>query len=97
MPNSENLTPFKPGQSGNPAGRPRLPAEVRDLARGYTEKCILKAAEFIDHEDANVSLKALTFLMDRAWGKPAQPVDGDGDGGPIQQLVEIRFVKPGDV
>ena len=70
---------------------------MRDLARGYTERCILKAAELIDHEDANVALKAVAFLMDRPWGKPAQPIDGDGDGGPIKQMIEVRFVRPGEV
>jgi hypothetical protein len=88
--------PFEKGQSGNPGGRLKIPQEVRELARGYTEKCILKAAEFVDHQDANVSLKAIVFLTERAWGKPAQPVDGDGEGGAIKQLVEIRFVRPGD-
>jgi hypothetical protein len=87
---------FVKGTSGNPGGRLKIPEEVRALARDYTERCIHKAAEFIDHEDANVSLKAITILLERAWGKPTQPIDGDGDGGAIKQLVEIRFVKPGE-
>jgi hypothetical protein len=30
--------PFRPGQSGNPGGHPRLLAEVRDLARASTSE-----------------------------------------------------------
>jgi hypothetical protein len=33
---SSNLKPFKPSQSGNPNGRPRIPEDVKQLARGYT-------------------------------------------------------------
>lgn len=87
---------FEPGKSGNPGGRPRLPAEVREMARGYTEQCIRKAGSLIEHKDPNVSLKALTFLMDRAWGKPTQPISGDDDGPPLKNLVEVRFVDPED-
>lgn len=88
--------PFQPGQSGNPNGRPKIPAEVRELARGATVKALNRAIELIDSPDENVALKAVNTVLDRAWGKPTQPVDGDGEGGPIRNLVEVRFVKPGD-
>jgi hypothetical protein len=34
----ENLKPFKPGQSGNPSGRPKLPKELRDVKEFTTEE-----------------------------------------------------------
>jgi hypothetical protein len=36
-------------------------------------------------EPAKVS--AAQALLDRGWGKPSQPVDGDGEGGPVQLTV----------
>jgi hypothetical protein len=86
--------PFEKGQSGNPSGRVKIPAEVREIARGATEHAIRRAVELIDSKDANVALKAINTVLDRAWGKPTQPVDGDGDGGPIQSVVRVEFVKP---
>lgn len=88
--------PFEPGKSGNPNGRPKIPAEVRELARAATEQAINRAISLIDSPDENVALKAVNTVLDRAWGKPSQPVDGDGEGGAIRSLVEIRFVKPGE-
>jgi len=34
--------PFQPGQSGNPGGRPKEDAPVRDLARQHTAEAIRK-------------------------------------------------------
>ncbi|ACS41665.1 DUF5681 domain-containing protein [Methylorubrum extorquens] len=89
-------TPFEKGKSGNPTGRPKIPAEVRELARGATVKALSRAIELIDSADENVALKAVNTVLDRALGKPTQPVDGDGEGGPIRSLVQVRFVKPGE-
>jgi hypothetical protein len=30
---------------------------------------------------------AANSLLDRGWGKATQPIDGDGDGGPVQLTV----------
>lgn len=88
--------PFQPGQSGNPGGRPKANARVRDLAREYTEVAIetlAQVAQVGESEAARVS--AATALLDRGWGKPAQPLDGDGEGGPIQHAgIAVTFIRP---
>jgi hypothetical protein len=34
-------------------------------------------------------------LIDRGYGKAAQPIDGDGDGGPVNFIVRrIELVAP---
>ena len=88
--------PFEAGKSGNPSGRPKIPAEVRELARAMTVEALQTAGEIMrdTQQTGPARMSAVNTILDRAWGKPAQPVDGDGEGGPIQQLVEIRFVKP---
>jgi hypothetical protein len=32
-----NLRPFPKGQSGNPSGRMKIPADVKEMARGLTK------------------------------------------------------------
>jgi hypothetical protein len=35
---------------------------------------------------------AANSILDRGWGKPAQPHDGDGDGGAIELIHRIERV-----
>ena len=74
---------FKKGQSGNPGGRPKENAEVRELARKYTKEAIERLVHWMKAEDPRASVVASNALLDRGWGKPSQPIDGDGEGGPI--------------
>ena len=46
-----NLRPFKKGQSGNPAGRMKIPPDVKEMARGLTTEAIGQGA-------ANISAAA---------------------------------------
>ena len=75
--------PFKRGQSGNPGGRPKAIAELRDLAREHSPEAIetlVKAMRAAT--DARVRVAAAVALLDRAWGKPALEVTGS-DGAPF--------------
>ena len=83
--------PFKPGQSGNPSGRPRIALEVRELARAACPKAIATLIKQLDHEDAKIAAFAAEKLLDRGVGKPVQQHEvGGADGGPL--IVEIvRF------
>jgi hypothetical protein len=38
-------------------------------------------------DNAKASVSACAVLLDRGWGKATQPIDGDGDGGPVQLTV----------
>jgi hypothetical protein len=71
--------PFQPGQSGNPGGRPKLLAEVRDMARASTVEAIETIRRLmLDEKVAPATrLAAADALLDRGWGKAAaiQPSD----------------------
>ena len=46
---------WKAGVSGNPGGRPKVVAEVRELARKHTTKAVQALAAILDEELVPVS------------------------------------------
>lgn len=90
--------PFKPGQSGNPGGRPKDSAWVKHLAAKRTEDAIKALADALEatrlvvsakgdvvaeEPDHRVRVAAAQALLDRAHGKPAQAITGE-DGGAVK-------------
>jgi hypothetical protein len=79
-------TAFKPGKSGNPGGRPKLPEDVkhvRELARQYTAQAVAALVEVLESDSASAKVAAANALIDRGWGKAEQPITGP-EGGPLQ-------------
>ena len=80
-----------PGASPNPGGRPKVVADIQELSRQYTETA-LKTLHHIatkgKQESARVA--ASTALLDRAWGRPTQPLAGDINAPPVGWSVEDR-------
>jgi hypothetical protein len=74
-------TRFKPGQSGNPSGRARVPAEVKEMARAYTEEAIKTLATVMNDKKAPASARvmAANAIIDRAYGKPTQHIEAHVD------------------
>ncbi|MFD0936632.1 hypothetical protein [Methylobacterium trifolii] len=89
MPNSPPGKPFLPGTTGNPGGRPRLPDDVKALARGYTREAIETLAAVMQNDNAPAAARvtAASTLLDRAWGKPTQHVTVD----PVENLSDAEL------
>lgn len=89
--------PFEKGKSGNPGGRPKETAAVRDAARKYGLKAIKKLYQLMSCGNPRTEVAAAQALLDRGYGKPAQQVilNGDEEGGPLKvQTIEIKAVDP---
>ena len=71
--------PFQKGQSGNPGGRPKVVAEVRDLAREHTVEAVQTLVSIMtDPKSAPAArVSAVNALLDRGYGKPPQHVTGE--------------------
>lgn len=65
---------WKPGQSGNPKGRPRHPDDLPALARQHTREAVEKLVEIMRGDDTGKALGAVQQLLDRGWGKPITPI-----------------------
>ena len=89
----ENLRPWKPGQSGNPGGRPK-----KDIGAEIARAVIERNQEAICRAMSKALLRgnAHTFevLANRAYGKVPNKVELTGmDGGP----VEYRLMSDADL
>ena len=81
---------FQKGVSGNPSGRARVNIAVRDLARAGTKEAIRELIRISTKgEKESDRISAIKELLDRAYGKCSQPLDGDANGGPIKVVQEI--------
>ena len=84
---------WKKGQSGNPTGRPKEYAEVRTLARAESAEAIKTLATIMrsKKELARTRVAAAEALLNRAWGKPTQPV-ADGSDDELRALFPTEIV-----
>lgn len=69
--NPNNLRPpWKPGESGNPGGRPKGYTAFRKLCRSHTTKALDALVDALDTEGERVA--AAKVLLEFGWGK-AEP------------------------
>jgi hypothetical protein len=75
----DNNMPFHKGQSGNPGGRPKEIAEVKELARQHMPAAIEALVSIMNNAKASdaARVSAATALLDRGYGKPQQHIDAE--------------------
>jgi len=66
-----NDTSFRPGQSGNPSGRPRKRRELTEMCQRFVDQeCIDKLSEIVRRGKDRDALSAIEILLAYAYGKP---------------------------
>lgn len=71
----------------------KTPTDIRSLARSHTESAINTLAGIMNKDGAPEAARvaAANSLLDRGWGKAAQPISGDAEN-PLQVIQRIERV-----
>lgn len=83
---------FKPGQSGNPGGRPKKTDEEREveaLARQHCPRAIERLAELMDSDNDSAAMRACAEILDRGYGKPHQTQDTNVTMGVGEAFIDL--------
>ena len=82
--------PFKKGQSGNPGGRPKVIAEVKELARAHTGEAVKTLVSIMTNPKSAPAARvsAANSLLDRGYGKPPQHITGEGGPSYVVRVPE---------
>lgn len=81
---------FKPGQSGNPAGRAPINRDWRERCKQFMHKTGWATLEQLATDPKSMhQMRALELVAAYGYGRPTQPVSGDPDSDmpPIQVTV----------
>jgi len=79
--------PFKPGESGNPNGRPKSDITMEGVLNSKVDKGW--AADLLIEMAQKGNFAALKYIYDRQCGMPRQAVDHSG-------TMDFRILLPGD-
>lgn len=68
--------PFVKGKTGNPGGRPKIPEDVREMARALTPEAIQTMAEVMrdTSQPGSARVMAADKIVDRGYGKAPQHI-----------------------
>jgi hypothetical protein len=85
--------PFKPGQSGNPHGRPKLPQTLARMARENTEEWVDRLRAMARDEKTNKKLRIdiMFRLLEHGHGRPESTVSIRRDENNFMELTDAEL------
>lgn len=75
--NKLEASQFKPGQTGNPGGRPSI-AALRAALKPHERKVVETLVACLDSENDKIRIEAAREILDRLYGKVAASGEGAG-------------------
>jgi len=87
----ENLKPWKPGQSGNPGGRPKkrlIDEALEQLLEANDSAAAREVAAALLDRARKGDMRAIQLVAERTQGKPTQAIGVAGDAGVASDLAE---------
>jgi len=94
---SELASERSPQPAARNTSRARTLTEIRSLARSHTRTALRVLVGIMRSDEATpaVRLSAANAILDRGWGKAAQPIENSEDGAPeLVHRVERVIVRP---
>lgn len=80
---------FAPGVSGNPSGRPKLPAEMKEMFQAKATEAFEVLCKHLHANDSKVSVTAAREILDRAYGRPVQSIDANIAEETVRYVAEV--------
>ena len=80
---------FQRGQSGNPGGHPKLPADIRESFKAKAPEALEVLTRCLQSGDDRVAMMAAQAILDRGYGRPTQSIDANITEDPVRYIVEL--------
>ena len=84
-----NSGSFRPGQSGNPSGRPKKDPDAMAILKAAVPSAAARLVELTRSQNEKIALQASVAILDRVWGKPTQTQDVHMDAS-MDLRAEVR-------
>lgn len=86
---------FKPGQSGNPAGRPPVNPDIKEALKAACPRAVQVLTDLMENAiSEEVRHKSAVTIVERVLGKVAQPLEltgKDGSAVNIEGRTRVEF------
>jgi len=82
--------PFEKGVSGNPGGRPKGDATVKELARAHTVEAIETLVAMLGAGSERTRVAAAEALLSRGWGTPTAHIETGPPGSFADALDAVK-------